>query len=173
MNRKLIFLFVLALGMFVLSCNKDETEEVIIPSPLIGTNVYSYGITAPAGATITLERTMKLDDFIALNGYQKNVYKGTVNISSFIEFVKSSTDIVELKNVTLQAKGNSKLTYNLGTITGNNKFISLDDFNFLQLLVNEMVTKKEIVLQLSFLSTNAITNEVKLDVNTNIKFDLK
>lgn len=172
MNRKL-FLIVFALGIIVMSCSKDDDEDIVIPSPITDTKLYSYGITSPAGATITLERTIKLDDFTALNNYQKYVYKGTINISSFIEFIKSSTEDIELNDVTLQVKNNSKIKYNLGTITGNVKFTSLDDLNFLQSLVDELVSKKSIVLQLSFVSANAITNEVKLDINTNIKFDLK
>lgn len=173
MNRKLILLFVFALGMVAWSCSKDDSEDVIIPSPINDVMVYSYGITAPAGSTITLERTMKLADFTALNNYQKYVYKGTININSFIEFVKSSSEDIELKEVILQVKNNSKIKYNLGTLTDDVKFSSLDDLNFMQLLVNELVSKKEIVLQLSFASTNAITDEVELDLNTNIKFDLK
>lgn len=172
MNRKLIFLFVLALGMVAMSC-KDDSEDIDIPSPISDANLYSFGITASAGSATTLARTISLDDFTALTDYTKYVYKGTINISSFIEFVKSSSEVTELTDVTLQVKDNTKIKYNLGTITDNVTFASLDDLNFLQDLVDELVDKDEIVLQLSFNSTNAITSEVKLDINTNIKFELK
>jgi hypothetical protein len=159
--------------MVAISCSKDDSDDIVIPSPITDTKLYSYGITAPAGATITLERTMSLDDFTALDTYQKYVYKGSINISSFIEFVKSSTEATEINDVTLQVKNNSKIVYNLGTITGNEEFTSLDVLNFLQLIADELVEEEEIILQLSFTTTNTIASEVKLNINMDIEFDLK
>lgn len=171
MNRKLMILFVFAFGISVLSCKKDD--KIDLPPPITATQTYSYGITSPVGATITIERAMKLSDFTALGMYQKYVYEGKVNTNSYIDFVKGTAENVELKNVTLQVKGNTKIKYNLGTITGTEKYNSLEDLNFLQQVVDEMVGKKDIVLELSYTSTNAITTEVKLNVVTNVTFNLR
>lgn len=171
MNHKLMFLFVVAFGVMVMSCKKDDPID--LPDPIQGSRTYSFGITAPAGSTITLDRPMKLSDFNSLGVYQKYVYQGNLNTNSYIEFVKSPAVNVELNDVTLQVKNNAKLKYNLGTITGNEKYISLDDLNFLQQVVNEMVGKKEIVLQLSYTSPNEIATEVKLNVRTDVTFNLR
>jgi hypothetical protein len=160
--------------MLAISCSKDDSEDIVIPSPITDTKLYSYGITAQAGAATTLEKTMSLDDFTALDTYQKYVYKGSINISSYIEFVKSSTEVTEITDVILQVKNNSKIVYNLGTITGNEEFTSLGVLNFLQLIADELVEEEEeIILQLSFTTTNTIASEVKLNINMDIEFDLK
>ncbi len=172
MNRKLMFLFVFAVGVAVLSCKKDD-PKIDLPGPTTASQTYSYGFTSPAGATTTLERTMKLSDFTALGMYQKYVYEGNVNTNSYIDFVKGAAENVELENVTLEVKGNSSIKYNLGTITGTEKYNSLEDLNFLQKVITEMVKKKDIVLQLSYTSTNAIATEVKLNVKPDVTFKFR
>ena len=169
MKHKLMILFVFAVGMLVLSCGKDD-PKIDLPSPIKNSKIYSYGITAPAGATITLDKAIKLSDFSALGIYEKYVKKGELNTESYIEFVKGASDSLQLKDVTLQVKNNATLKYSLGTLTGDYKFSSLQDLNFLQLVVNEMVSKKETVLQLSYNSTDAITKEATLKLNLDITF---
>ncbi len=172
MNRKLMFLFVFAFGLSVLSCKKDD-PKIDLPAPITTSQTYMYEFTGNANSATTLKKTMKLSDFTALGMYQKYVHQGKVNTNSYIDFVKGKAENVELKDVTLEVEGNSKIKYNLGTITGNEKYNSLEDLNFLQLVVNEMVGKKEIVLLLSYTSTTAFTTEVKLNVVTNVTFSLR
>ncbi len=172
MNYRLIFLSVFAFGILVCSCSEDKPEE-ILPGPINDSKIYSYTMTAPAGATVTLEKTMKLEDFTALGVYVKNVYQGVLNTNSYIEFVKNTAESIQLENVTLQVKGNSKIKYNLGTLSHSFRFISLDELNFLQLVINEMVDKKEIILQLSYQSKNAMTSEVNLNLRSDITFKLR
>lgn len=167
MNKKLMYLFVIALGIMVLSCGDDE-PKVDLPASVNDSKTYSFGITAPAGAAVTLEKTLKLSDFTNIETYQKYVSQGVLNTESYIDFVKVGSESIELKEVTLQVKNNTKVKYNLGTVTGNFKFNSLTDLNFLQLVANELVSKKEVVLQLTYSSTNLISTES----NLNIKFDI-
>lgn len=167
MNQKLMYLFVIAFGIMVLSCGKDE-PKVDLPASVKDSKIYSFGITAPAGAAVTLEKTLKLSDFTNIETYQKYVSQGVLNTESYIDFVKVGSESIELKEVTLQVKNNTKIKYNLGTVTGNFKFNSLTDLNFLQLVANELVSKKEVVLQLTYSSTNLISTES----NLNIKFDI-
>ncbi len=172
MNRKLMFLSIIAFGLLVLSCGKDD-PKVDLPSPIKDTKIYTYGITAPAGAAVTLEQTLKLSDFTAIGTYEKYVYQGVLNTDSYIDFVKGGSENLELKEVTLQIKNNTKIKYNLGTITGNFKFTSLDDLNFLQQVVNEMVSKKETVLQLTYSSTNLVSTASNLNLKFDISFKLQ
>jgi hypothetical protein len=167
MKRKLLFLFVFAVGMLVWSCGDDD-PKINLPGPIKDSKVYTYGITAPAGATVILDKTLKLTDFTAIESFEKYVSKGVLSTESYIDFIKVGSENIELKDVTLQVKSNQKINYNLGTITGNVKFISLDDLNFLQQVVNEMVSKNEIVLQLKYSSDNIISTES----NLNLKFDI-
>ena len=167
MNQKLMYLFVIAFGAMVLSCGDDE-PKVDLPASVKDSKTYSFGITAPAGAAVTLEKTLKLSDFTNIETYQKYVSQGVLNTESYIDFVKMGSENIELKEVTLQVKNNTKIKYNLGTVTGNFKFNDLADLNFLQLVANELVSKKEVVLQLTYSSTNLISTES----NLNIKFDI-
>ena len=167
MKRELLFLFVFSIGMLVWSCGDDE-PRIDLPGPIKDSKVYTFGITAPAGATVTLEKTIKLTDFTAIESFENYVSKGILSTESYIEFIKAGSENIELTNVTLQVKSNSKINYNLGTITGNVKFISLDDLNFLQQVANEMVSKKEIMLQLKYSTSNVISTES----NMNLKFDI-
>lgn len=170
MKRKLLFLFVFAVGILVWSCGDDE-PKVDLPGPIKDSKIYSYGITAPAGATVTLDKTLKLSDFTAIESFEKYVSKGILSTESYIDFIKVGSENIELKDVTLQVKSNQKINYNLGTITGNTKFILLNDLNFLQQVVNEMVSKKEIVLQLKYSSDNIISTESNLNLKFDITFD--
>ena len=174
MNRKLMFLFVFAFGVLVMSCKKDD-PKVDLPGSIKDSQTYSYGIIASESATMTLKKTMKLSDFTALGMYQKYVYEGKVNTNSYINFVKGKAENVELTDVTLEVEGNPKIKYNFDsdTITGNETFNSLEDLNFLQEVIDEMVRKKEIVLLLKITSTNAIATEVKFNVETNVTFGLR
>jgi hypothetical protein len=172
MKRKLMFLFVFAFGILFLSCGKDD-PKVDLPSPIKDTKIYSYGITAPAGAAVTLEKTLKLSDFTALGTYERYVYQGVLNTNSYIDFVKGGSESIELKEVTIQVKNNTKIKYNLGTVTGNFKFNSLDDLNFLQQVVNELVSKKEIVLQLTYSSTNLVSTASDLNLKFEVSFNLQ
>lgn len=172
MNRKLMFLFVFAIGLAVLSCKKDD-PKIDLPPPITASQTYTYGIIVSEGGGISLKRPMKLSDFTALGTYQKFVYQGKVNTNSYIDFVKGTVSNVEITNATLEVVGNPKIKYNLGTITGTEKFNSLDDLNFLQLVINEMVGKKEVELLLTGTSTNLIATEVKLNVVTDVTFSLR
>lgn len=169
MKHKLMILFVFAFGMLVWSCGDDD-PKVNLPDSIKDSKIYSYGITSPAGAALTLEKTLKISDFTGLGTNEKYVTKGELNVNSYIDFVKGAAGAVELKDVTLQIKNNSKIKYILGTISGDERFNSLEDLEFLQLVVNEMISKKETVLQISFNTTNAITTPVNLNFNLDITF---
>lgn len=172
MNRKLMFLSVIAFGIMILSCGKDE-PKVDLPAPTKDSKIYTYGITAPAGASVTLEKTLKLSDFTGIGMYEKYVSQGVLNTDSYIDFVKGSSDNIELNEVTLQVKNNTKIKYNLGTINGNFKFNALNDLNFLQQVVNEIVSKKEVVLQLTYNSDNLISTESNLNLRFDITFNFQ
>lgn len=172
MNRKVMFLFVIVFGLLVVSCGKDD-PKVDLPAPIKDTKIYTYGITAPAGASVTLEKTLKLSDFTGIGIYEKYVYQGVLNTESYINFVKGSSENIELNEVTLQVKNNTKIKYNLGTVTGNFKFNSLNDLNFLQQVANEIVSKKEVVLQLTYNSNDLISTESNLNLRFDITFNLQ
>ncbi len=167
MKHKLMILFGFAFGMLLWSCGNDD-PKVDLPDSVKDSRIYNYGIIAPAGSTITLDKTIKLSDFTSLGINEKYVRNGALNTDSYIEFIKGASDSLELKDVTLQVKNNANLKYNLGTLKGDYKFSSLQDLNFLQLVVNEMVNKKETVLQLSYNSADAISKQA----NLNVKFDI-
>jgi hypothetical protein len=169
MKHKLMILFVFAFGTLVWSCGEDD-PKVDLPGPIRDSKIYDYGIIAPAGATITSDRTLKLSDFTALDIYERYVKKGDVNTDSYIEFIKGASDSLQLKDVTLQVKNNASLKYNLGTLTGDYKFNTLQDLIFLQSVVNEMVSKKETELQLSYNSTDALSKQATLNINLDITF---
>lgn len=172
MKHKLMFMYVIALGMLVWSCGDDD-PKVDLPGPIKDSKIYSYDIIASAGATISLDKTLKLSDFSKLGIYEKYVRKGNLNTDSYIEFIKGESDSLELKDVTLQVKNNATLKYNLGTLTGDYKFSTLQDLNFLQSLVDEMVSKKETVLQLSCNSTDLITKKATLNLKLDITFSFQ
>lgn len=172
MKNKLNFLFVFAIGIMLISCGEDD-PKVDLPSPIKGTKTYTYSFIADAGDNVTKEITIKLSDFTAIGTYEKYVYQGVLSTNSNIEFVKGGSDVLELKDVTLQVKSNTKIKYNLGNISGNFKFNSLDDLNFMQQVVNELVSKKEIVLQLTYSTTNLITTASNLKLNFDVSFNLQ
>ena len=172
MKRKLNISLVFVVGMLILSCGKDD-PKIDLPDPIKDSKIYSYAITAPAGASITLERTLKLSDFTALGTYEKYVINGALSTDSYIEFIKGASDSLQLKDVTLQVKNNANLKYNLGTLTADRKFNTLQDLIFLQSVVDEMVRKKETVLQMSYNSTNAVSKEATLNLKLDITFSFQ
>lgn len=172
MKRNLMFLFVLLAGVMLGSCKKDD-PKIDLPGPIRDSQTYSFGISAPQGAIVTLEKTMHLADFTKLGTYQRYVYEGALQTASFFEFAKGSAENIELKKVTLSLKENGKVKYELGTITKDQKYDTLDDLNFLQQVINELVRRKSVTLQLSYETENAITTEVKFHVKADVTFKLR
>ena len=100
-----------------------------------------FTIIAVKGNTTSIDVTFTLDDFHALQEYKKYVESGVIQTSSYIEDKGVSED-VELSNVKLSMDYNkTKKIVALKNIS-NKKYQELQQLNFMQFIIDELVENK-------------------------------
>lgn len=83
---------------------------------------------------------------------------------------QDTLQVVELTNVKLSLKSNSKTSLDLPTITANASFKELPQLNFLQKVLDEVVNKGISTVVLSYKATNDITTSVTFSMKIDGKF---
>lgn len=131
----------------------------------------SISVIAAAGNTTSSEITFNLSDFAALSQYAKWVESALVQTTSAISVGGvTSGQVVELTNVKLSLKSNSKANLDLPTITANASFKELPQLNFLQKILDEVVNKGTSTVVLTYRATNDITTSVTFSMKIDGKF---
>ena len=168
MKRFLSIGVMLSLIVAFSSCSSKPDD---LPVSQNASATKSTSIIAAAGNTTSSEITFKLSDFSALSQYEKWVESGLVQTTSVISVGGiTSGQVVELTNVKLSLKSNSKANLDLPTITANASFKELPQLNFLQKVLDEVVNKGASTVVLSYKATNDITTSVTFSMKIDGKF---
>ncbi|MDD4537127.1 MAG: hypothetical protein PHW81_08920 [Petrimonas sp.] len=168
MKRFLSIGVMLSLMVAFSSCSSKPDD---LPVSQNASATKSTSIIAAAGNTTSSEITFKLSDFSTLSKYVEWVESGLVQTTSVISVSGiTSGQVVELTNVKLSLKSNSKTSLDLPTITANASFKELPQLNFLQKVLDEVVNKGISTVVLSYKATNDITTSVTFSMKIDGKF---
>ena len=141
--KKLLFISsLLSLAVLLAACGDSRPDD--LPVSKNATVSKSYEIRASAGSSSELEVKFTIDDFTAIKEYVKWIKKAEIQTNSFIEVSGiTAGQEVELKNVELWLKRDSKKRLSLSTISENGKIEEniLTQLNFLQSLMDEIVRR--------------------------------
>ncbi len=168
--KKLISLFtVLGLIIGFTACSSDKPDD--LPESQNASATKSFTLIASAGAATRSEITFSLSDFVAISEYAKYVSNAIIQTSSYVE-VSGVTGMyaVELQNVTLSLKSDSKKKIVLPVINTNEKFMELTQLTFLQEIMNEIYRRGSSTVVLTYTSTHNLTTPVTLAIKLDGRF---
>ena len=166
--RKILSIGVVLSLMVAFSSCSSKPDDLPVSQNASATK--STSIIAAAGNTTSSEITFNLSDFAALSQYAKWVESALVQTTSVISVGGiTSGQVVELTNVKLSLKSNTKTSLDLPMITANASFKELPQLNFLQKVLDEVVKKGASTVVLSYKTTN----DIKMSVTFSMKIDGK
>ena len=169
MKKWISLLAVLTLMMGVTACSSDKPDD--LPASQNASASKSFTLIASAGAASRSEITFSLSDFAAISEYVKYVSNAIIQTSSYVEVTGiTSSQAVELKDVTLSLKSDSKKKIVLPVIDSNERFMELTQLTFLQEIMNEIYRRGSSKLVLTYTSTHNLTSPVTLAIKLDGKF---
>lgn len=169
MKKWISLLAVLTLMMGVAACSSDKPDD--LPASQNASASKSFTLIASAGAASRSEITFSLSDFAAISEYVKYVSNAIIQTSSYVEVTGiTSSQAVELKDVTLSLKSDSKKKIVLPVIDSNERFMELTQLTFLQEIMNEIYRRGSSKLVLTYTSTHNLTSPVTLAIKLDGKF---
>jgi hypothetical protein len=155
--------------MGVTACGSDKPDD--LPASQNASASKSFTLIASAGAASRSEITFSLSDFAAISEYVKYVSNAIIQTSSYVEVTGiTSSQAVELKDVTLSLKSDSKKKIVLPVIDSNERFMELTQLTFLQEIMNEIYRRGSSKLVLTYTSTHNLTSPVTLAIKLDGKF---
>ena len=167
--EKITIYFLVA--VLLAACGDSRPDD--LPVSKNATVSKSYEILASAGSSSELEVTFTINDFTAIKEYVKWIKKAEIQTNSFIEVSGiTAGQEVELKNVELWLKRDSKKRLSLSTISENGKIEEniLTQLNFLQSLMDEIVRRGESTVVLKYVSTHTMDSSVFLKLSLDSRF---
>ena len=169
MKKWISLLAVLTLMMGVTACSSDKPDD--LPASQNASASKSFTLIASAGAASRSEISFSLSDFAAISEYVKYVSNAIIQTSSYVEVTGiTSSQAVELKDVTLSLKSDSKKKIVLPVIDSNERFMELTQLTFLQEIMNEIYRRGSSKLVLTYTSTHNLTSPVTLAIKLDGKF---
>jgi hypothetical protein len=169
MKKLLSTLTVLSVALFFVACGSDKPDD--LPASQNASATQSFTLIAAAGNQTNGEASISMSDFTAISEYVKFVNAALVQTSSYIQISGiTSAQEVELTNVTLSLKSDSKKKITLPTITANTKFMELTHLTFLQQVMDEINSKGSSSLMLSYTSTYNLTTPVTMSIKMDTRF---
>ena len=169
MKKWISLLAVLTLMMGVTACGSDKPDD--LPASQNASASKSFTLIASAGTASRSEITFSLSDFAAISEYVKYVSNAIIQTSSYVEVTGiTSSQAVELKDVTLSLKSDSKKKIVLPVIDSNERFMELTQLTFLQEIMNEIYRRGSSKLVLTYTSTHNLTSPVTLAIKLDGKF---
>jgi hypothetical protein len=155
--------------MGVTACGSDKPDD--LPASQNASASKSFTLIASAGAASRSEISFSLSDFAAISEYVKYVSNAIIQTSSYVEVTGiTSSQAVELKDVTLSLKSDSKKKIVLPVIDSNERFMELTQLTFLQEIMNEIYRRGSSKLVLTYTSTHNLTSPVTLAIKLDGKF---
>ena len=137
MKKWISLLAVLTLMVGVTACGSDKPDD--LPASENASATKSFTLIASAGAASRSEIAFSLSDFAAISEYVKYVSNVIIQTTSYVEVSGITTSqTVELQNVTLSLKSDSKKKIVLPVIDSNEKFMELTQLTFLQEIMNDL-----------------------------------
>ena len=177
MKKAISILTLFSLIFILTNCSSDKPDN--LPVSLNGSAAKSFTLISAANATQSVEVTFNLSDFSGISEYLKYVGKGNVLATSFIEVSGiTSSQSVNLTNISLEMKSDRKKTLKLNDIDSNTKIIAntASELVFLQNIMDEIVgsRSKSSTVILKYTPTTNMTNESnKLTIHFNTQFTFK
>ncbi|MBF6629265.1 MAG: hypothetical protein ITG04_12305 [Proteiniphilum sp.] len=169
MKKLFTILIVFTTTILFTNCASDKPDD--LPGSMNASATQSFTMIAAAGATSTSNVTFAMSDFAAISEYVKYVNVALVQTSSYIQISGiTSAQEVELTNVTLSLKSDSKKKIVLPTITANTKLMELPQLTFLQTVMDEINRKGSSSLVLSYTSTHQLSAPVTLTIKMDTRF---
>ena len=151
------------------NCGSDKPDD--LPESESASATKSFTLIASAGADSRSETTFSLSDFAAISEYVKYVSNAIIQTTSYVEVRGiTASQTVELQNVTLSLKSDSKKKIVLPVIDSNEKFMELTQLTFLQEIMNEIYRKGSSTVMLTYTSTHYLTSPVTLAIKLDGKF---
>ena len=169
MKKLFSILIVFTTAILFIACGSDKPDD--LPASQTASVTKSFTMLAAAGANTTSEVSIAMSDFTAISEYVKYVNAALVQTSSFIQISGITTaQEVELTNVTLSLKSDSKKKIVLPTITANDKLMELTQLTFLQTVMDEINRKGSSSLVLTYASTHQLSAPVTLTIKMDTRF---
>jgi len=169
MKKLISLLTVLSLIIGFTACSSDKPDD--LPASQNASASKSFTLIASAGAASRSEITFSLSDFAAISEYVKYVSNAIIQTSSYVEVSGiTASQAVELQNVTLSLKNDSKKKIVLPVINSNEKFMELTQLTFLQNIMDEIYRRGSSTVVLTYTSTHNLTSPVTLAIKLDGKF---
>ncbi|NMB05189.1 MAG: hypothetical protein GX976_02275 [Bacteroidales bacterium] len=169
MKKWISLLAVLTLMVGVTACGSDKPDD--LPASENASATKSFTLIASAGAASRSEIAFSLSDFAAISEYVKYVSNVIIQTTSYVEVSGITTSqTVELQNVTLSLKSDSKKKIVLPVIDSNEKFMELTQLTFLQEIMNEIYRRGSSTVVLTYTSTHNLTSPVTLAIKLDGRF---
>jgi hypothetical protein len=168
--NKLISLFTaLSLIIGFTACSSDKPDD--LPESQSASASKSFTLIASAGAASRSEIVFSLSDFAAISAYVKYVNNAIIQTSSYMEVTGiTGLQAVELQNVTLSLKSDSKKKIVLPVIKTNERYMELTQLTFLQEIMNEIYRRGSSTVVLTYTSTHNLTTPVTLVIKLDGRF---
>lgn len=148
MKKLFSLLMVLSLILTVSSCSKDN-DDPNMPASVTDTHTYEITFMIGGGQPTSSPVEMKLSDFKAIGTYTKNVHKGDlIPADASLTITGITAGSHELQNVKLSLDG-TKTVLDLGTLAQDKTATTTQDINFLQQVVNRLVSNKSATVTFS------------------------
>jgi len=169
MKKLFSILIVVTTAILFTACGSDRPDD--LPASQTASATKSFTLIAAAGDDTRSEESIAMSDFSAISEYMKYVNASLVQTTSYIQISGITvTQEVELKNVTLSLKSDSKKKIVLPTITANTKFMELTHLTFLQTVMDEINRKGSSTLLLTYTSTHDLTTPVTMTIKMDTRF---
>ncbi len=177
MKRILSILMVVTIAFAGVSCGDDDgpTRPEGMPNNVDDSKSYSYELLSQANSTITIGKEIKLTDFSKIKkDWVQFVNEAKVRSSSKMMISGIKKGDHKIKNLTLKVKGTNivKRFSNDEGFAMDGTFNFVEDQNFMQNLMNELVAERKITLELSATTEKKINNNVKVELDFDILFKL-
>ncbi len=177
MKRILSILMVVTMAFAGVSCGDDDgpTRPKDMPNSVEDSKNYSYELLSQANSTITIGKEIKLTDFSQIKkDWIQFVNEAKVRSSSKMMISGIKKGDHKIKNLTLKVKGTNivKRFANDEGFAMDGTFNFVEDQNFMQNLMNELVAEKTITIELTATTEKKINNDVKISLDFNVLFKL-
>lgn len=168
MKKLLSITLILATLILVSACGDDIPDN--LPENKIASAEKTASMSVAANSSASTEITFTNRDFTGIQEFLNYIKDANVQTSSHISIQGITNQDVNLTNVKLTLKRDSKVTLSLPTITANDRFDELNHLNFLQAVLDEIVRRGSSTVVLDYKSSNDMQSPVTMKIRIDSRF---
>lgn len=168
MKKLLSITLILSTLILLSACGDDIPEN--LPDNRNASAEKTVGMLALANSSASAEIEFRNTDFTAIQEFLNYIKDANVQTSSYISIQGITNQDVNLTNVKLTLKRDSKVTLSLPTITANDRFDELNHLNFLQAILDEIVRRGSSTVVLDYRSSNDMQSPVTMKIRIDSRF---